>query len=466
MCRKTVFSLIVPILISLSPLCAGHGQEIRTGSDNQTVPDFTIPPKLLDAEEQAVEWIKDRIVPNATVPEPDPARRHLLISYTVPGNDPSYPYIYSRSYIYDDALGAIALTMTGHFREAEKILGALGRLIREDGSLWFAYNTVNRWPYEGTIIRTGAIAWVGYAYTFYLAARLQEDGSFLSNDILAQKYLKHAEKLAGFVMHRQVRSDSDTRYGLVTGGWGLYNVIMGADKRIPVEELHKTDIEWVSMEHNIDIYFFLRDLGKLTGKKAYGDAAETVKKSLMRLWNDQYGQFIRGVKGNQITDAMLPLDGASWGALFLLSIGEKPKAEICLNTIEKNFFCITGELRGFKPYYSGTVYEDKQVNAFYFNDNPEKQWGELDIVWGEGTFGAAAAFIRAGLQDKACGIVESIMPMQTDGGFRYASYTVPYRFNNYPSVASTAWFILSLEMMKHSPSGELFWSSAGLRPDE
>ncbi len=464
---KPMLSLILPILISFSIPFTGHGREIPTESDNQTVSDITIPQGLLDAEKQAVEWIKGRIVPNTTVSDPDPARRRLLTSYVVPEDDPSYKYIYSRSFIYDDALGAIAMTMTGHYREAERILSAIGRLMQNDGSLWFAYNTANSWPnegdHEGAIIRTGAIAWVGYAYTFYLETRLQEDESFLSTDILAQEYLKHAEKLAEYVIRRQIRSGSDMRCGLITGGWGLYDVKIktdekAPDRQIPVEEFHKTEVKWVSMEHNIDIYFFLRDLGILTGKKAYGDAAEMVKQGLMRLWDEESSQFIRGVKGNQIADSALPLDGASWGALFLNSIGENLKAQKSLNTIEKNFFCEIGDLRGFKPYYSGSIYEDEKVNAFYFHNNPEKQWGELDIVWGEGTLGVAAAYIKAGRKMKALEIIESIMPMQTNGGFRYASSAVPYQFNNYPSIASTAWFVVAIEMLKSTPSGVLFWT--------
>jgi len=473
--KKNLLSLILPILISLSPESISHGQEMGSSSDIKSTFVCNIPPDLLDAEEQAVEWIKRRIVPNDIVPEPDPARRRLMISYDVPENDPAYPYIYSRSFIYDDALGAIALTMTGNYRESERTLSALGRLIREDGSLWFTYNTANSWPnetdHEGAIIRTGAIAWVGYAFTFYLNVRQQEDKSFLSTDIIAQKYLKYSERLAEYVVQRQILSGSDMRYGLITGGWGLYDVKIKSeektpDKLIPFEELHKTEIKWVSMEHNIDIYFFLRDLGRLTGKKVYVDAAEMVKKGLMRLWNEESGQFIRGVKGNQVADAALPLDGASWGALFLFSTGENLKAEKCLNTIDENFFCDTGTLRGYKPYYKGTVYEDKEVNAFYFPEDPEKQWGEIDIVWGEGTLGVGAAYVKAGKIKKALKITESIMLLQKEGGFKYASNTVPYQFNDYPSIASTAWFVIALELLKGTPTGALFWSSNGPRSTE
>jgi hypothetical protein len=34
------------------------------------------------------------------------------------------------------------------------------------------------------------------------------------------------------------------------------------------------------------------------------------------------------------------------------------------------------------------------------------------------------------------------------GGFRYASIPVPYQFSDYPSVASTAWFVIAAEQPK------------------
>lgn len=134
---------------------------------------------LKAAEEEAVRWLIRRMVPNETVPDPVPFRRRLLLSYLIPSTDPSYPYLFSRSFIYDDAVGAVALTMAGRYREAERVLSAVRRAIRDDGSFFFVYNTHNSWPNEEdreeSLVRTGSVVWAGYAIVFYLLTRTGED---------------------------------------------------------------------------------------------------------------------------------------------------------------------------------------------------------------------------------------------------------------------------------------------------
>jgi hypothetical protein len=130
-------------------------------------------------KERALEWIHSQIVPNTSVSSPSPDRRNLIISYEVPKSDEAYPYIYSRSSIYDNAVAAIAFLSYNQQSKAGDILEALSRLVNDDGSLFFSYNTHNSWPnqgdHEGAIIRSGALAWVGYATVFYLNQRLTED---------------------------------------------------------------------------------------------------------------------------------------------------------------------------------------------------------------------------------------------------------------------------------------------------
>ena len=149
------------------------------------------------------------------------------------------------------------------------------------------------------------------------------------------------------------------------------------------------------MEHNIDAYFFFRDLGRLTGDTRYTEAAERIRRGLLTTWEDEAGQFIRGIKGNQVLDTALPLDGASWASLFLFSIGERSKAERCLQTIEHYFGSRSEGMRGYRPYYAENVYETAAVNAYFYPEDPGKRWRDVDIVWGEGSLGVAAAYIKA-----------------------------------------------------------------------
>ena len=418
-------------------------------------------PPLLDAEREAVDWIKGRMVPNDTVPTPDPGRRRLLLSYRVPKEDPVYPYMSGKSFVYDDALAAVALTMAGQYREVEYILTALKRLVKEDGSLWFVYNTRNDWPSEGdrdgAIVRTGSVAWVGYALTYYLRARLRDDGSFLKRDPLASGFLKTAESIAGFLLENRVEGGAGARDGLVTGGLGSYALVVPPGASKPEESYDGNKVRWVSTEHNIDAYFFLRDLGGLSGEGRYADAAEQIGKRLMGLWSSRDAQFYQGVFESGELDTALPLDGASWGALFLFGTGRDGHGRSCLEAMEERFRSQADGFQGYRPYSFEAVYENDQVGMFFFPGAPRTLWRDLNFVWGEGSFGAASAFIRGGKRDKALGIVESLLTLRDGGGFRYASCTVPYLFNDYPSVASTAWFVIAVEMLKGGDAGASFW---------
>jgi hypothetical protein len=206
-----------------------------------------------------------------------------VFSYIIPQSDPSYPFLFNRSWIYDDALAVISWSMEGECQAAKDALSALTGLLDVEGKLGFSYNTNDLFFH--TLYRTGAIAWVGYSFVFYQEAC--GDSQFQAA----------VESIADWVLTMQ-----DPTTGSVKGG---------------------PDVAWFSTEHNIDAYFFLRDLGLLTGNTSYLDAAGQIKQSLLTNhsdgghWNPSYSCFQQG-----IGDTMKALDAASWGALFLFSIGQ------------------------------------------------------------------------------------------------------------------------------------------------
>jgi hypothetical protein len=437
-------------------LIAGLGFVIPTGSYAQGVP------AALDrAEKDAGEWLRRQMVPNDTVPVPDPGRRRLLLSYRVPRSDPAFRYIYGRSFIYDDALGAIALSMLGSYREAEFLLNALTHQVRADGSLWFAYNTQNSWPgeadHDGALIRTGAIAWVGYALTYYLGVRTLGSPGFLANDTLAAEYLRSARSIARFLLTRQLSDPADQRFGLITGGAGSSSVTLSSPASRPDEVYDPAQVSWVSMEHNIDAWFFLRDLERLAPDSSLAAAAELVRTRLAGLWSGKDGQFIQGIREDRRADTVLPLDGASWGTLFLLGQGQDERAKRCVEAMRERFSSEQEGLQGFRPYDLAPVYQDEGVNRYYFPDAPGRLWRDLPFVWGEGSLGAAVAMVRSG--DRAAGlkVIDSLRALAVDGGLRYASSPVPYLFTDYPSVATTSWFIIAVETLRGGPAADLFW---------
>jgi len=401
------------------------------------------------------------MVPNDIVPVPDPGRRRLLVSYRVPREDPAYRFIYGRSFVYDDALGAIALTMLGDYRQAEFVLNAMTRLVRPDGSLWFAYNTQNGWPEvgdtSGAIIRAGSVAWVGYAFTYYLTVRAKEKPDFSTSDPLGKEYCKAASAIASFLLANQVKDPSDKRYGLLTGGSGSSTVTMEAGSARPAEVYSSQPVRWVSMEHNIDAWFFLRALGRLTPDANLSAAVDLITARLADLWSDKDGQFFQGILENGKLDVSLPLDGASWGALYLLAQGRREQASVCVEEMRTRFSSEADGLHGYLPYGSEPVYTDERVNKYFFPDEPGKLWRDTPFVWAEGSLGAAVALARTGNSAEAASIVDSFRGLAVAGGIRYASAPVQYQFTDYPSVASTAWYIICVEALKGRASADLFW---------
>jgi hypothetical protein len=451
--RALVKTFLIAAIALASPVGA-HAQQPAG-----TVGPAPLPASIEQMEAGASSWLAQQMVPNNVVPSPEPTRRRLLLSYRVPPNDPVYRYVYGRSAVYDDALGAIAFTMEGRYREAELLLSALSRLVGQDGQLWFGYNTQNDWPsesdHEGAIVRTGATAWVGYALTFYLEVRGRENTAFATQDPLGRQFLASAQAIAQFILARQVSGAGDPRSGLVTGGTASSVVSLPAGGAVPQEVYSAAPIQWVSTEHNIDSWYFLRDLGRVTADARYAAAAERIRLGLKRLWSDGYGQFIQGIHEDLTPDDVLPLDGASWGALFLLSQGMDVQAARSLDVMEKRFGVQTPDARGYRPYDQEPVYADAGVNRYYFPAG--RLWADLPIIWGEGSLGVAAANIRAGRLSEGRAVMEGLSALAVDGGLRYASLAVAYQFADYPSVASTAWFIIAAEMLRGAPAGELFW---------
>ena len=148
--------------------------------------------------DDSLKWLKKQIIPNSVVDNPSPDRRKMILSYVIPEDDPAYKYLAKRSFLYDDAVAAVAFTMAGKYREAESLLNTLSRLVRDDGSMWFSYNTHNSWPdeidHEGAMIRSGALAWAGYSFSHYVSVRNIEDKMFYKNDVCRKKIYRSSKK--------------------------------------------------------------------------------------------------------------------------------------------------------------------------------------------------------------------------------------------------------------------------------
>src|SRR5947209_8730112 len=240
-----------------------------------------------------VPWLLGQIIPNRLVPDPDPTRRRLVISYDLAPAE--FPRRFHRSATYDDAVAALAFLTIGDRDRAAFTLHALARLVRPDGSLWFGYNTANDWPeetdHESAIVRAGAVAWVGYAFVFYLTHAPVCAGDQGCERERAS-FLQTATRLANYLLSLAVNDPHDPRDGLLRMGQGVLKLAYRAKTDEVVELYRDEPMLAVSTENNISAWFFLRRLAGLTREPRWADAAERIRRGLLqRAWNDSVGQF-------------------------------------------------------------------------------------------------------------------------------------------------------------------------------
>ena len=366
---------------------------------------------------------------------------------------------FGRGFIYDQALGLIVHTMLSQPMAAENLglyissfqnKGQLPTLA--SGSFGFSFNGQGFWGekdnfYDMDYLRGGANGWLGYGYLFY------------SRQFNNLQFMEVMTGVGDYLLTLQYTTTiTDPRYGLFLGGYGRWFEDFFFDQ----------NVAWAATEHNIDVYFFLRDLGELTGDSRYTNAALLQKKNMANLWNESLGRFDQGAG-----DDANALDAASWGAMYLIATGDIISAMRSLEFADQAYFntitvsdtiqvnpAIT--VSGYKPY-TGTV--------------DEFDWSARQMVWSEGSLGVALAKLKLGYTlldhchdttgyayiQEAEAIVAEMEKLQTvdpGGGLFYTAYPGEEinDFARAPSVAGTAWFLMAKQAMADPTWRDTFWS--------
>ncbi len=385
---------------------------------------------------------------------------YFIPSFELPDSSPVYCVLtkYKRVFVYDLAVATCALVLAGKHEEAKGLLLTLESVQLPDGALPFSFNTQDTFM-NYSYIRTGTVAWAGYAAVLY--ERETGDPSF-------RPFASH---IADWLLLQIVpgTSDTDCRAGLPLGGYGQW---------MPnYSSIAKGRREWACTEHSIDAYFFLRLYAETAPDNGgacdrYRDAADRIKNALTKtLWTETEegsGRFHQGVS-KQGLDRGQALDCVGWGALFLLAIGEESKARAALCYADAVFATTfipggrpyVGRVRGYRPYVGKSEGVD-------WDDYP-------DVVWSEGSLGVALAYLRLGDRQRFRAIVGEILKLCTvpgdpATGVRYSRYRQHLRgkggdiettdfiadFTRAPSTCSTAWLLLVLESAKKS-NLDKFW---------
>jgi hypothetical protein len=335
---------------------------------------------------------------------------------------------------YDSALVVLALLRAGDRVRAARVLQGLAALQNADGGIPFAF-TLPEPDREQRYERAGAIAWVGYAAGEYLDAA--RGGP--ARDIALQL----AHRVGGYLVAHQVTLAGDPREGLVRGGTGtIHYKLEGSTVR---EVFEPGEVTWASVEHNVDAYFMLRALARVTGTHAYNDAADRIARALSaRAYDAQMDQFAEGVATDG-PDKTQALDCASWGSIFLGATGEAERAGRAFAVADERYTSQDARsgARGHRPYARGPLFDDPALMRHFASVVPAQTWERLDAVWPEGSAGVALAAWRTGHVDRARAILDALEPLRApDGSLPTSTVDVPFVLDTRPSIAGTAWDLL------------------------
>ncbi|EAA7086784.1 phage tail protein [Salmonella enterica subsp. enterica] len=339
-------------------------------------------------------------------------------SYRMPADagDETVRVMKDRTYTYDQAVSAIALTAQGS-GQAERFVRGLCAIIGSGGSEGSAPFFVNRMSAQtpSQYYRTGNAAWVAYALAYYLLK--YPDGG------MATAARNKLMQCVNWIEKFRVNDSGDIRSGLYTSGSGRYrDGVFYPDFKA----------DWCTSEHQFDLWFLFDLMGRL-GFAGYTEKASALADSILeKLWVEDEGHFYAGMRTSG-PDKAAPLDCASWGGLFVASI-DMDKARRCLAWLDRLWYA-THDATGYTPYHPEYGY-------------PNKRRG----VWVEGSAGVALLARRLGEEATAMDILARLAPLRTRHGYiDSCDYPDDNAMPPWPSSCNTAWMILAC-----NPQG--FWN--------
>lgn len=368
-------------------------------------------------------------------------------SFLIPEGDPqfskegntalgAYGYMLnSRTWSYDVGLALLVFATSGDWDIVDEMLHRLMLDQNTDGSWNFSYDI-----YIGKLfhdyVRTGAMGWVVWGICYALLTRT--DGK----DKTAE-WLEMLEKGGSWLLSRQVTNKDDPRYGLLRGGYGVYD-----------NDYNYTDveIEWCSVEHQCSSLQALEGCALVLKKKKYKEAAELVRDQLfLKCYDTENGRFFQGINGGKPDEAWA-LDCTTWAGMLIFSVVHSDYAKTCLNTACEVYLTTDKEIvmSSETDYYNVTYSSDGTFSGFKpYSDRTADYAGAPDIVWTEGTLGYAALALMLGRANEAKFYVDECIRLQecngSSGGVIYTTAThgtLPWEFHVWESVVSSAWLYL------------------------
>ncbi len=341
------------------------------------------------ARGQAESWIE------FTDYERDSPRGGLAVYSFADGPE----HLQERTFLYDQALAILWVTWGGDYHTARALAKTLISLQSDDGSWGFSFEAREGGFYDEGYVRTGAMAWAGWAMAYY--ADRSGDKEALAAARKARSYIDN--------LQRDARAEGG---GLYAAGEGYHDPDSG-------ERVLGQPVEFVSTEHQFDVHKFLRTFD--------GQAAFRLQERILDiLWLSQEGRFAMGFQEAGV-DTRRALDtSGGWGALWLWSVGRQDLAARSLD-FTLDTFGFEGVPGGFVPYL----------------DEVDGYEPDAGLIFVEGSLGVALAALRL----EQAGVTEEILAMAAALA-RRAGPGIPYAdqsrgdFADRPAAASTLWFLM------------------------
>ena len=369
----------------------------------------------------------------------------LPASFLIPTDDPQYnkdgsnalgAYGYmlnSRTWAYDVGLALLVFTTSGDYDICREMLKRMKYEQNDDGSFNFSYDIYIGQLFDG-YVRTGAMGWLVWGACYYTLESGDRD------------FAKMIKKSGDWLVSKQVTDSADPRYGLMTGGYGSYNM---DDYSYSGEE-----IEWCSVEHQCSALQALEGCSLVLKNKKYKEAAELVRDRLfLKCYDRENGRFFQGVNGG-VPDKAWALDCTTWAGTLIFSVVHSSTAKACLKTAGNVYLTKNKKIiQSSKKDYYNTAYSDSGTFSGFkpYSDKTADYEGAPDLVWTEGTLGYSLLAYVLGDMDEAKKYVDECIKLQncdgSTGGVIYTTATygmLPWEFHVWESVVSSSWLYLMI----------------------
>lgn len=369
----------------------------------------------------------------------------LPASFLIPTDDPQYnkdgsnalgAYGYmlnSRTWAYDVGLALLVFTTSGDYDICREMLKRMKYEQNDDGSFNFSYDIYIGQLFDG-YVRTGAMGWLVWGACYYTLESGDRD------------FAKMIKKSGDWLVSKQVTDSADPRYGLMTGGYGSYNM---DDYSYSGEE-----IEWCSVEHQCSALQALEGCSLVLKNKKYKEAAELVRDRLfLKCYDRENGRFFQGVNGG-VPDKAWALDCTTWAGTLIFSVVHSSTAKACLKTAGDVYLTKNKKIiQSSKKDYYNTAYSDSGTFSGFkpYSDKTADYEGAPDLVWTEGTLGYSLLAYVLGDMDEVKKYVDECIKLQncdgSTGGVIYTTATygmLPWEFHVWESVVSSSWLYLMI----------------------